>query len=117
MSLSQEIETLDQLRQRGALTDDEFTRAKARLLDAAAPEAGSPAIAAMNRLRRSRADSWLGGVCGGLAELTGMASWLWRLSFALLALCGGVGVMLYVLLWIFVPPAGHTPGPVGTQAA
>ena len=55
------------------------------------------------RWRRSRADRWLGGVCGGLAPATGLPAWLWRLTFLLLALCGGTGLVLYVLLWILLP--------------
>ena len=30
-------------------------------------------------------------------------AWVWRLLFALLLLCGGAGLVLYLLLWIFVP--------------
>lgn len=109
MALSDELEKLADLRQRGVLSDDEFARAKARLLDgaAASPPAVSsgdaPGIAALNALRRSVADRWIGGVCGGIARATGVESWIWRLLFALLALFGGTGVVLYILLWIFVP--------------
>jgi phage shock protein C len=63
----------------------------------------SPAAQAINRLRRSRTDRWLGGVCGGMAASTGIDSWAWRLIMVVLALFGGAGVLLYVLLWIFVP--------------
>lgn len=106
MTLSDELIKLEQLRDRGSLTSDEFARAKARLLEApasAGPEAG-PAIAALNRFRRSRSDRWLGGVCGGLAVSTGAESWIWRLLFTLLLFAGGAGIILYVTLWIFVPP-------------
>jgi len=104
MALSEELNKLDELRQRGALSDDEFARAKARLLDGAPAAAPSAApAAAINALRRSRSDRWLGGVCGGLAAPTGVDSWVWRLLFALFFLFGGVGLILYVLLWIFVP--------------
>ncbi|MED5619254.1 PspC domain-containing protein [Ideonella sp. BN130291] len=104
MALSDELGKLDELRQRGALTDDEFARAKARLLDAPLPGTSpAPALAGVNALRRSRTDQWLGGVCGGIARATGAESWVWRLVFALLFLFGGVGLLAYVLLWIFVP--------------
>ena len=102
MPLPDEIEKLEQLRQRGALSEDEFVRAKARLIDGAAQTPGS-AAEAVNRLRRSRSDRWLAGVCGGLARVTGIESWAWRLMLAVLALFGGTGVLLYILLWIFVP--------------
>lgn len=101
MSLTDELHKLEGLRQRGALSEAEFARAKERLLEApAAPSAG---IAAINRLRRSSTDRWLGGVCGGLARATGLESWIWRLGFAVLGCYAGAGVLVYLLLWIFVP--------------
>jgi phage shock protein C len=106
MALSDELAKLTDLHQRGALSDDEFARAKARLLDGHAASHDAPAsqaVAAVNALRRSRAERWIAGVCGGIADATGVEPWVWRLLFALLALCGGTGVLLYVLLWIFVP--------------
>ena len=63
----------------------------------------SPGLAAVNAFRRSRSDRWIGGVCGGLAKVTGVESWVWRLLAAVLLLFGGAGLLVYVLLWIFVP--------------
>lgn len=105
MALSDELIKLEQLRDRGSLTNDEFVRAKTRLLDApaSAGPAVDPAVAAVNRFRRSRSDRWFGGVCGGLAVSTGVESWIWRILFTLLFFAAGAGLMLYVLLWIFVP--------------
>ena len=103
MSLSEELERLGALQQRGMLSEEEFRAAKARVIADAGQDRPDPAIAAMNRLRRSRSDRWLGGVCGGLAQVLGLAPWLWRLMFVLLALCAGTGFMAYLLLWIFVP--------------
>ncbi len=109
MSLSEELGKLGELHQRGALSDAEFTRAKAQVLGEALPGRQSQGAAALNTLRRSRSDRWLGGVCGGLAELTGMSAWIWRLVFAVSVLCAGTGVAIYVLLWIFVPDARNGP--------
>jgi len=104
MSISDELGKLGELHQRGALSDEEFARAKARVLNGTAPlHSDAPAAAAINALRRSRHDRWLGGVCGGIAAVTGMAAWVWRLLFALLLVCGGTGLLIYLLLWIFVP--------------
>jgi phage shock protein C len=104
MSLADDLARLDELHSRGALTEEEFTRAKARLLEGSHAAASDiPAVDAVNRLRRSRNDRWIGGVCGGLAVTTGVESWIWRLIFVALALYGGTGVLLYILLWIFVP--------------
>ncbi len=105
MSLADELGKLDELRARGVLSDDEFARAKQRLLDAAARPAPPvpPAMAVINAFRRSASDRWIGGVCGGLAQATGLDSWAWRLIVALLFFAGGTGLILYLLLWIFVP--------------
>ena len=89
MAIAEELNRLDELRTRGALTEDEFQRAKARLLDGGAAPSDAPAVAALNRFRRSVGDRWIGGVCGGLGTLTGVESWIWRLVLVALALFGG----------------------------
>lgn len=117
MSISNELDKLDELHRRGALSDDEFARAKARVLGgsgAATPSA--PALGAINSFRRSRTDRWFGGVCGGLAQITGLAAWAWRLIFTLLLLCAGSGALIYILLWLFVPEQDGQVSPSGTQA-
>ncbi len=119
MSLSNEFERLADLHQRGHLTDEEYSRAKARLLGQAeadaqqakasknSPSSPSPQQAglggAINRLQRSREDRWLGGVCGGLSQISGMAAWLWRLIFVLMLPCHGISAVVYLLLWALVP--------------
>lgn len=103
MTLSDELSKLEALRQRGVLTNEEFTRAKTRLLDEPPELSSAPLVAALNAFRRSRSDRWIAGVCGGIARSTGVESWAWRLLFAVLFFCGGAGLLLYVLLWIFVP--------------
>ena len=112
MSLSEELGRLGALHERGVLSDEEFVRAKVRMLGGA-PEVTASALLAINVLRRSRDDRWLGGVCGGIARVSGVEGWIWRFLFALLALCAGTGVLVYVLMWILIPAdplnAGHTP--------
>lgn len=110
MSESDELGKLAELFQRGVLTADEFARAKARVLSGAAgsPQKAAPANA-INALRRSRSDRWLGGVCAGIGQVTETPAWLWRLLFTFLMLCAGTGVLLYLLLWLFIP---MEPGPV-----
>jgi phage shock protein PspC (stress-responsive transcriptional regulator) len=106
MSVSDELGKLHELHQRGVLSEDEYARAKARVLDgdpAAAGRPASPTLQSVNGLRRTRGDRMIGGVCGGIARATGLASWLVRLVFALMAICAGTGVLLYVLMWILVP--------------
>jgi len=103
MSDAEELHRLAELHQRGLLSDAEFSQAKAKLLGAAPAAAPFASANGLNELRRSRDDRWLGGVCGGLARITGLESWVWRLLFALLVLCVGTGLFVYLLLWIFVP--------------
>ena len=102
MALSDELSKLAELRASGLLTEDEFTRAKERLLSGGTSRS-EPAVSAVNSFRRSRTDRVLGGVCGGMARATGVESWVWRLLFTVLFIFGGVGLLVYVLLWIFVP--------------
>ena len=64
------------------------------------PPPGPPARA---QLRRSRTDKILGGVSGGLAEYSGIDALLWRVGFVALALAGGTGVVVYLLLWLLMP--------------
>ena len=58
------------------------------------------------RLYRSRTDTMLGGVCGGLAQYLGIDATLVRLFFILLALGPGPGILLYLVLWVLVPLEG-----------
>jgi phage shock protein C len=103
MALADELSKLAELRASGGLTEEEFIRAKERLLGAEQTRPHDPLASAVNTFRRSRTDRWFGGVCGGIARATGMESWVWRLLFTALFICFGVGLLLYVLLWIFVP--------------
>lgn len=55
-------------------------------------------------LRRSD-DSWLGGVCAGLAERIGVDPLVIRALFAVLSLGMGLGILLYLAAWLLVPDA------------
>ncbi|MBH9551665.1 PspC domain-containing protein [Inhella gelatinilytica] len=107
MFSANDLQRLADLHRDGHLNDDEFGRAKARVLNddgAAAATAPWPApIAALNQFRRSRSDRWLGGVCGGLERMTGLASWGWRILFVLGLTLSGCSLLVYLGLWIFVP--------------
>ena len=106
MGFADDLERIAALHRSGALSDAEFAQAKARCLAGGegSREAGGDAVGEWLRaLRRSRNDRWFGGVCGGLAASTDVPAWLWRLVFVAVALCGGTGVVAYVLLWILLP--------------
>ena len=124
--ISDEIRRLHELHQAGALTTEEFERAKAKVLAGASPnervnlnkDGGStangadagfdarprPGVSQFQQLRRSRVDRWLGGVCGGLAGAFGLETWVWRLVFTVFTIVtSGFGALVYLLMWIFVP--------------
>jgi len=103
MTLADELSRLSELRANGGLTEEEFKRAKERLLNTEQSRSNDQFASVVNNFRRSRTDRWIGGVCGGIARSTGIEAWVWRLLFALLFICAGAGLLLYVLLWIFVP--------------
>jgi phage shock protein C len=67
------------------------------------------------QLRRSGTDRMAGGVCGGLAEYSGIDPLLWRVGFVGLTVAGGAGILVYLLL-VLMPssplPAGEIPSPV-----
>jgi phage shock protein PspC (stress-responsive transcriptional regulator) len=57
-----------------------------------------------NRLYRSENDKMLGGVCGGVAAYLKIDSSIIRIIFALLTLGFGTGILVYLILWIVLPP-------------
>lgn len=65
----------------------------------------------MKRLYRSRSDALLGGVCGGIGEHLGVDPNLVRVVFAVLAVASGVGILLYIILWLIIPREGGPAGP------
>lgn len=61
------------------------------------------------RLRRSRTDRVLGGVCGGLAAELDVDASLLRIGLVVLTLLGaGSGVLIYVAAWALVPEDDDT---------
>jgi phage shock protein PspC (stress-responsive transcriptional regulator) len=57
-------------------------------------------------LRRSRTNRYGVGVCGGLGEYFGVDPVIFRVVLAVLAVFGGAGVLLYLLLWLAIPEEG-----------
>lgn len=70
------------------------------------PQQALPPQAAPRRLVRSRNDRWLSGVCGGVAEYTGVDANLVRLVVVLGTIFGlGSLLVAYVVAWILMPEA------------
>jgi len=57
------------------------------------------------KLTRSRTNERWGGVGGGLGDYFDIDSNLVRLVFVVLAAASGVGVLIYLALWLIVPQA------------
>ena len=60
----------------------------------------------LRRLRRSRTERVLGGVCGGLARSIGIDPLVVRVAVVALTVAGGTGALLYVLAWLMLPEDG-----------
>lgn len=103
MGIADELEKLQSLRARGAISEDEFVRAKEQLLNEHASTHTGIKATLLHQLSRSRTDRFIGGVCGGLGQHTDLPSWAWRVIFCLTSLYFGAGLLIYVLLWIFLP--------------
>jgi phage shock protein C len=58
----------------------------------------------VRKLYRSRTDSMIAGVCGGLAEYFSVDTILVRIAAVVLALTAhGAGLLAYLIFWIIVP--------------
>jgi phage shock protein C len=55
------------------------------------------------KLYRSREQRMLAGVCGGLAEYFNVDATVIRVLFLVLAVFGGTGLVIYVVMWLIVP--------------
>ena len=58
-------------------------------------------------LTRSETNRMVAGVCGGLGEHFGIDPTIVRIVFVLLAVFGGSGIVLYLVLWLIVPRASR----------
>ncbi|MHA6794256.1 PspC domain-containing protein [Pseudonocardia bannensis] len=88
---------------------------------APAPATRAPTGPELRRLRRSRRDRMIGGVCGGLARHLDIDPVLLRVAAVALALSGGLGVLAYVIAWIVIPESvpgepERTGPPAGRRA-
>ena len=58
------------------------------------------------KLRRSRSDRMVAGVCGGVADMFGIDAALVRIALVAATLLGfGAGAILYLICWMVVPEA------------
>jgi phage shock protein PspC (stress-responsive transcriptional regulator) len=81
--------------------------------EAAAPPAGGT-TAARGRFVRRTDNKVIAGVASGIADALGIQPILVRIAFVVLTAAGGLGVWLYVLGWLLLPP--HRPHSVQLAA-
>lgn len=55
------------------------------------------------RLRRSRTDRKVAGVCAGIAEYFGIDPTIIRLIWLIALLAYGTGMLAYIICWIVIP--------------
>ncbi|MER7186298.1 PspC domain-containing protein [Streptomyces hyaluromycini] len=71
---------------------------------AGAAGVGAEAVdAASPRFRRDRRHKMIAGVCAGLGRHTDLDPVIFRITLAVLAATGGIGLLFYGFAWLFVP--------------
>ena len=55
------------------------------------------------KIYRSKKDSMIAGVCGGIAEYFDVDPTLIRLLMVIFFLLGGTGFIFYIIAWIIIP--------------
>jgi phage shock protein PspC (stress-responsive transcriptional regulator) len=71
------------------------------------PRVGWDEIRDLARIRRSRSNRRIAGVAGGLARHLDIDPVILRVAFVVLSFFGGVGLLLYVALWLLLPEDGR----------
>jgi phage shock protein C len=65
------------------------------------------------KLTRSRDDKWIAGICGGIAEHTGIDPTLIRVILVIATILGaGSLIVIYLICWVIIPktPELQSPG-------
>lgn len=62
----------------------------------------------IRRLRRSRQERVVAGVCGGIAEYLSVDPNLIRIAFIIACFFGGAGILVYVAGWVLMPKTGES---------
>jgi phage shock protein PspC (stress-responsive transcriptional regulator) len=68
---------------------------------------GTPPSPPRTQLRRERQSRMIAGVCGGLGRHLDVDPVIFRIMFAILTFFGGLGLLVYAALWLFLPADGE----------
>src|SRR4051812_15361721 len=66
----------------------------------------------VSRLRRSKNDRYIAGVAGGLGRHFDIDPTIIRVVLAVLTFFGGAGILVYGVIWLFVPEDGEDHAPI-----
>jgi phage shock protein PspC (stress-responsive transcriptional regulator) len=77
-----------------------------------APNGPSAPFASRYGLVRPLQGRYVAGVCAGLGRATRTDPVLWRVVLAVLVCFAGIGVVVYLALWLLTPEEGDTASPV-----
>src|SRR3954468_12224857 len=77
--------------------------------DAPLPRDDAPTMDQERRLTRSTTDKYVGGGSGGLGRHLGLYPTLFRVALGVSVVFGGIGILAYVALWLFLPTDDGEP--------
>lgn len=69
------------------------------------------------RLYRSRKERLIAGVCGGLGNYFEIDPTWVRILFIVLLLLAGTTLIVYIILWVIVPPEPLLPTPIVSESS
>ena len=71
--------------------------------DSSLPPRDDDPMAEPRRLTRSTENKYVAGVAGGLGRYFGLDPVLFRVAFGVSMVFGGIGIVAYIALWVFLP--------------
>lgn len=76
------------------------------------PPPPSGAFSSRYGLVRPRQGRYLAGVCAAIGRATNTDPILWRVLLAVLGFFGGIGILVYLVMWLATPSEGDNTSPV-----
>jgi len=70
-----------------------------------------------HRMYRDPDHRIIGGVCAGMGAYWNVESWIVRIIFLILAMMGGLGILIYLVLYIVLPEARTTAQKIEMKVA
>ena len=68
------------------------------------------------RLYRSRKKKVIAGICGGLGDHLDIDPVILRIIFVLITVFHGIGILIYIIMWIIIPEESFSPPFTGEEA-